>query len=211
MSQILLAGYLSQEITNSTLPQALPGEKQRISFVKKLSDKIVGMLLTSDVYALIGSYRDTNKELIKLNKQSYNHRTNSVDIVRGMSKFATNEYAESCILFSRPTQIYLDFGVTSPYLLQSVANLNNQTVEPTILKAAYKPEYLRSTDVQSVITTDNPAYRAVCKAILGINTASADTGVVTELDNQRVFLLNKFIDWLMQDPTRLDKIIKNNG
>jgi len=211
MSQILLAGYLSQEITNSTLPQAYPGEKQRISFVRKLSDKIIGMLITSDVYALLGSYKNTNKELIKINKLSYNNTTNSVDIIRGMSKFATNEYADSCIVFAAPTQLYLDFGVTSPYILQSFANVNTQTVTPSLLKAAYRPEYLRSTDVQSVITTDNPAYRSLCKAIFGVNTGSADTGNITELDNQKVFLVNKFIDWLIQDPTRLDKIIKNNG
>jgi hypothetical protein len=211
MSQIILAGYVSQEIINSTLPKAYPGERQRVGFTKELSSKIIGMLLTSDIYGLLGSFKDTNKEMVKVVKGSYNHTTKSVDIIRGISKFATNEFEENCILFSRPSQIYIDFGVINPYILQSNVNNTIQPIVSNLLESAYRPIYLRTTDKQLAITTDNPAYRGLCKALFGLNTGSADTGVITDTDNQKIALLSQFIDWMVSDPKRLAKLISNNN
>jgi hypothetical protein len=214
-SPIILAGYLYTEINNSTLPQSYPGDKQRVSFSKKLSDKIVGMLLTSDIYALLGSYKDTNREMVRLIKGSYNSSTNSITLIRGISKFATNEYADNCVLFSRPSQLFLDFGVINPFVLQSLNNPNStqavspsNILEPGIIKTAYRPEYLKQIDSQAAITSDNPAYRNLCKALFGLNTGAAETGFVSEFDNLRVNVISQLVDYLVQDTSRLDKFKK---
>lgn len=214
-NQIILAGYLYTEITDSTLGQAYPGDTQRVSFSKRLDTKIVGMLLSSDLYALLGSYKDTNREMVKLVKGSFNSTTNSVTIIRGLSKFATNEYAENTILFSRPSQLFLDFSVIYPYILQSL-NTNNSTatikpsstIEPGIIKSAFRPDFLRVTDSQLAITTDNPAYRGLTRALYGLNTGSADTGFINEFETQKINVISQLIDYLTQDSSRLDKLKK---
>lgn len=210
---IILAGYLNVEITDSTLGVTYPGDKQRISFAKRLDNKIVNMLLTSDIYALLGSYKDTNQEMVKLLKESFNSTTNSVSIIRGISKFASNEYADNTILFSRPSQLFLDFGVINPYILQSLNNSNSPLVinpsspfQAGIIKSAYRPDYLKPTDIQLAITTDNLAYRGLVKSVLGLNTGAMDTGVLNEYDNLKIGLLAQLLDYLAQDTTRFEKL-----
>lgn len=217
-NQIILAGYLSQEITNSTLGEAYPGSKQRVSFSIKLSEKIVGMLLSSDIYALLGSYTNTNKEMVKLLKGSFNQTTNSVDIIRGISKFASNEYANSCVVFSRPSRLSLDFGVINPYILQSI-NSNSSIDNPKIatnldagiLKTAYRPDFLKVDQSQLAITNDNPAFIGLAKALFGLNTATAETGNLNQTDNLRISIVSQLIDYLAQDTSRLDKLKKLIG
>jgi hypothetical protein len=222
--QFLSAGLFVQPLVNTSLPNTAIGGEQKVNFTQSLPQALQAIIAQGSVYALLAN-KNQQGEIVLVKQGSYNDSNKSVTIVRGQSKYANGGTDNDTLIeFRGFTQdLYLDFSIISPFALQTLydtlqgllgydsdilRNLLPPATQSQVggVKTAYRNPSASSVLIQSVMPTDAPAHERLYKAVYGDNTDSQVNGDIDELEMIRVDELKKLVDWLSDNPNRLETL-----
>ncbi len=224
--QILSAAFFIQPLVNTSLPNAAIGSEQKVNFTQSIPQPLQALIAQGNVTALLGN-KNQQGEIVLVKQGTYNDTNKSVSIIRGQSKYANGGVDNDTLIeFRGFTQdLFLDFSIISPFALQQfydtlqgllgydstiLRNLLPPATQTEIggIKTAYRSSYASSSSVQSVMPIDAPAHERLYKAVYGGNTDSQVNGDLDNLEIARIAELEELLDWLAENPNRLETIKK---
>jgi hypothetical protein len=126
-NKYIYGGLYTANLINTTLPLSQAGDENNISLTDYLPSNIADLIVTGSVYAVLSS-KNGKKEFVLIKQGSYDSGRKSFRIVRGQSKFVNGGYTEP-VCYDRPTQLYLDFSIPHPETLQSLSNIQNNSLQ----------------------------------------------------------------------------------
>lgn len=209
LKNYIIGGIFKVKIRESQLRNMYSDTSQTVVLESILPDGLRAMILDGNVYAglSLGGSVDNVVEMVQIENNSYNLKSNTLNVMRLQSSLA-NGTRTSALYSTYNTELYLNFNVVNPKLLQEIQDLytyakkningvvatQNQTGE---VRLNYKNRNTAENEPAKVITSDSPALNGVYRSLIGAKTEAVYNELLTEYEVNRLQTLQVFIDWVV--------------
>lgn len=203
-------------LINTSLPQSVQGDKNRIAFIKPLPVQIAKAVVEGEVWARLGC-RAQKGEWVKIRKGSYSSSNNSAEIIRGVSGYYDGSIGE-VVDFTGQNDLQLVFGETIPPSI--IQKMSEAAFEPAslstlpiakvgsagLVELAYRIQGQATNVASRVVAVDGPAHVQLYKSVFGTQTYSYNNLELKDEEMQRAQILGQLIGLFASRPSNYEKV-----